>query len=526
MQFLTWLLVYGGLGYSIAWSFDLGTVLKFGLPALFLLGNMVVTPLLSSRAYRIDWNPEDPPLGDDVRQFLLELFQMHGKAPPSELAALLGPQQGMPIALGLVHQDAPQLMIARAPSGGAGIVVSDGFRRLLSPGEQKAALAHEVYYLLKVERSSFTNGLMMLPSVLFMAYRFVDPDPGGNFLQRNIAQLLYGAYRASLAVAAWTMRDRVFKADRFAVEMTGQPGALASAILRLTYGLARKGGEGLVDPGSPLDLADPVQGQHLAQDADALGDNSPEGLARALSWERSNLAARLFELFSHHPLPSRRLDKLAEAARARGHEFPLETGGPRAGYRWMGLMAEIFGRIAPWLGGYLGYWYATEHGWPSDMPFWTVFGVFLGATLAVTLWYKPWSGYRPRTARGLLEDLDVSDSFPAKAHLQGRIVGREKAGYAFGADLRFQDDTGTMILKYKQPVPLLDTAFAYFEADDLHAEQVEVDGWFRRNPEPFLEVRRIRVVSTGRTFGCYFWTWYLIALGALGWLVRWVYLHF
>ena len=526
MQILAWLALYGGLGYSIALSLDLGTLLKFGLPALFLVGNMIVTPLLSSRAYRIDWNPEDPPLGDDVRQFLLELFQMHGKAPPAELAALLGPDRGLPIALGLVRQDAPQLLIARAPTGGAGIVVSDGFRRLLSPAEQKAALAHEVYYLLKVERATCTNGLMMLPSVLFMAYRFVDPDPGGNFFQRNIAQLLYAAYRASLALAAWTMRDRVFKADRFAVEMTGEPGALASAILRLTYGLARKGGEGLPDAGSPLDVADPAQGQHLAQDADALGDTSPEGLARALRWERSNLAARLFELFSHHPLPSRRLDELAVAAQGRGHDFPLETGAPRGGLRWLGLFAEVYGRAAPWLGGYLGYYYATEYGWPSDMPFWVVFGVFAGTVSAVVLWYKPLARYHPDTARGLLENLDVSDSFPVKAHLTGRIVGREKAGYAFGADLRFRDYTGAITLKYKQPVPLLDTAFAYFEADALHAEQVEVDGWFRRNPEPFLEVRRIRVLGTGRTFGCYFWIWYLLGLCAMGWFTHWVYANF
>lgn len=517
MQLLHLIALHGALGYSLAWAFDLGTFFKFGIPLILLAGNMLVQPLMANRSHRIDWNPDQPPLGDDVRQFLVELFQMHGKAPPADLAALLGRDQQLPIALGLVKQDAPQLQLARAPTGGAGLVVSEGFSRVLTPAQQKAALAHEVYYLLKPESSGLTKGLMTLPTLLFTAYRFIDPDPGGNFFQRYIGQILYGAYRLSLAGAAWSVRSRVYLADRFAFEMTGDAEALATAILRLTYGLAEAGQAD--EMGSPLDIADPSQAAALH---DAAPDASVAGLARALRWERVNLAARLFELFSHHPLPSRRLDELAGMAASQGREWPYHPDPDRGGYRVAGLVAEVLGRAAPWLGAYAGYRYCLAYDWPSNAVFFGLLGFTAGYAAAAAIWYRPLSRYRPTTARALLDDVDVSDSYPLSARLEGRIVGRDKAGYAFGADLRFRDESGAVTLRYKQPVPLLDSAFAYFEADALHGKEVRVDGWFRRAPEPVLEVRRIRVLETGRTYGCYRWLWHWAALGALGWLTRWV----
>jgi heat shock protein HtpX len=515
MQLLLLVTVHSLLGYTIAWSLDLGTFLRFGLPLLFLVGNMVLAPLLMEKAFRINWAPPESPLANEVCQFLLEIFQMHGKAPPGEFAGLLGVQASLPIPIGLVDEEAPHIMLAKAPGGGAGLVISSGFARILNQEEQKAALAHEVYYLLKTERTLFTNAVMLLPTVLFSAYRFVTPDPEGNWVQRNIAQVLYSAYRLSVAVSAWTVRSRVLKADAFSVEMTGNPNALASAILVLSYGLAHRGQDlgGMQQASSPYEFADMERSRQLAQEAAANGDFTPEGLVKALRWERCNMAARFFELFSNHPLPSRRLVMLEKKAQERGHEFtfPLEQGP--MGMRLLGLSLELLTRAAPWLGAYLGYLYCGAYDWPSNIPYFLVFGFTLGLVLSAVLWYRPFHAYRNTTTRELMLDLDVSDSNPRCAQIEGRIAGRHRPGYAFGADLLFEDELGSLMLQYRQPVPMLDSVFAFFAADDLKGKRVQIEGWFRRNPEPFLEIRRLTVLEDGRVFGCYkfLWQWMLIA---------------
>lgn len=529
MQLLALIALDSLLGFSIAWAFDLGFFLKFGLPLLFLLGNLVLAPLLMDRAFRIEWNPGEPPLDEEVCHFLLDIFQAHGKAVPADLAELLGSRASLPVALGVVQEEAPHLMLAKAPNGGAGLVVSTGFRQLLTHEEQKAALAHEVYYLLRQERTFLSNALMLLPTLLFTAYRFVEPDPGGNWFQRYAAQLLYALYRLSVAASAWSLRDRVYKADDFAVEMTGNPNALASAILVLSYGLAHRdpgesgGGRGV---SAPYDLADADQGRRMAVEAEGVGDFTPEGLVRALRWEQRNLAARFFELFSHHPLPSRRLRSLEKHASDRGHEFtfPLEQGGGAP--RVVGLLAELISRAAPWAGAYLGYHYCLAYDWPSNVPFFVVLGFTLGIVLASVMWYRPFSRYRPCTTRDLMTDLDVSDSHPISARLEGRIAGRHKPGYAFGADLVFEDEKGTLQLVYKQPVPILDSVFAYYAADELRGRPARVEGWFRRNPEPFLEIRRLTMLDDGRVFGCYRFLWQWMLVGLFAWLTAWVYRSF
>ncbi len=524
MQLFTLLAIHSILGYSIAVSLDLGTLFKFGIPALLMLGNMLVAPLVSKSAYRIDWNPSEPPLGEDVQSFVLEIFQMHGKAPPEDLASLIGKAGSLPVALGVVHQDAPQVQITRAPNGSAGLVISTGFRNL-TPMQQKAALAHELFYLLESKKSFLTNALMMMPTVLFTAYRFVNSNPNGNFFQKYAAQLLYGGYRASLALTAWSLRSRVLKADAFASEMTDDPGALAEAILEISLGLSRLP-EATEPLSSPMDVADIDQARTMAEEAEDLGDTSPQGLIRALTWERSNLAAYLFEFFSHHPLPSRRIDALAKKCIATGRDFPFQIERDPGGLRVMGLVAEVIARAAPWVGGLLGYLYGKHIGWPSDIPYLIGTGLTVGLAVSGILWYRPFSFYRNSTTRELLEDLEVSDAHPIAARIEGRIVGRQQAGYAFGADLKFKDKTGGLTLQYKQPVPLLDSAFAYYEADLLHGRPVKVEGWFRRNPEPYLEVRRITLQDDGRVFGCYrfLWQWAMV-LGA-AWISHWLYLNF
>lgn len=513
--------LHGTLGYAIAAAFDLDLFLKIGLPLLFLAGNMLIAPFVMERAYRIDWTPRGKVLEDDVCKFLLELFQMHGKVIPGEFASLLGAQASLPIPIGIVYEEAPAIMVVRSPMGGTpGLVVSTGFTRQLDLDAQKAAVAHEIYYLLKGDVPGST-ALLALPSLLLALSRTIDSDPKGGFIAKNIGIILYGAYRASLALTAWIHRRRLLHADAFAAEMTGNPNAMASAIMVLSYGLARaaESPEG-VSPAaaSPLNLAGADAAARLGAEAELLGDFSPAGMVAALRWEKLNLAGRFFEFFEVHPLTSRRIDQLATLAGKAGHEFAYPLDSIEGSYRFGALFWEGFSRAAPWLGAWAGYTAHLYYGWPSDLVPWSFAGFIGGVAVYSAMWYPPLSGFRPATSRQLVLDLDATEAAPIPVRLEGTILGRQRPGYAFGSDLVLQDRHGQIVIGYRQPVSLLDAAFGYLAADDLKGRRARVDGWFRRNPGPYVEARRIVMLDDGRTYGCYRWLLQWAGVALLIWL--------
>lgn len=530
MRTLTALALPGLLGWGLAWSLDLPTLLKFGVPLALILFNSLLQPFLKARSDLVNWSPETPPLDPEVSGFVLEIFQMHGKAIPPELSALTGTSQALPVPVGTVEADHPALALANTPLGGPGLVISKGFRRL-DQEAQKAALAHELYYLLSKENNALANGLLTLPTLLFTMARLVSDKKDGNFLQQYASLILYWGYRLSLGLSAWVLRGRIYKADAFAVEMTGDPVALARALLCMTFG--RPGDPQAANPmgyRSPtdgsLDVASPEASFEAVQTAQDLGQTDPKGWIDALAWERENLAARFFEVFAHHPLLSRRLKILEERAQARGREYPYPApaqGGPH----FFGLFAELFTRAAPWIGGFLGYqYYQAGFLWPHLLPFAIVAGATLGFVASYGFWYRPLSRFAPGLVQDLHHDLDATESWPRPAKLEGVITGRSRVGYAFGSDLVFEDASGRLTLSYKQPIPILDQAFAYLEAESLVGKRVQVEGWFRRSPQPHLELRRIRDLESGRRFSCYPFgnQWALIlALSALSYFL---YYHF
>jgi hypothetical protein len=165
-------------------------------------------------------------------------------------------------------------------------------------------------------------------------------------------------------------------------------------------------------------IPSPQRGQ---REAAINGDFTPKGLVKALRWERCNLAARFFKLFSNHPLPSRRLAVLEKEAQERGHEFTFPQEQSPIGMRFLGVSLELLTRAAPWLGAYLGHLYCGVYDWPSNIPYFVVFGFTVGLVLSAILWYRPFHAYHS-TTRELMLDLDVSDSNPRCGRIAGATV--------------------------------------------------------------------------------------------------------
>jgi hypothetical protein len=100
--------------------------------------------------------------------------------------------------------------------------------------------------------------------------------------------------------------------------------------------------------------------------------------------------------------------------------------------------------------------------------------------------------------------------------LAGEVIGRGDSGYKFSSDLKLQDPTGMIYLRYcSRWGPLGNFLFGMTQADGFVHQQVRITGWFRRGIMPWIDYttmecdRKWTVHSYHR-----FWT-VVVGLGAI-----------
>src|SRR5439155_6843062 len=83
---------------------------------------------------------------------------------------------------------------------------------------------------------------LMLYYVYFLAIRLRNVDDRARTPGWVIAIGAYVLYIVSEYIVLWFSRTREYYADRFAGQETGNPNALARALVKIAYGLAAQGG--------------------------------------------------------------------------------------------------------------------------------------------------------------------------------------------------------------------------------------------------------------------------------------------
>ena len=103
---------------------------------------------------------------------------------------------------------------------------------------------------------------------------------------------------------------------------------------------------------------------------------------------------------------------------------------------------------------------------------------------------------------------------PAK--LQGELIGRGDAGYTFGSDLKLQDRTGMIYLRYASRFgPLGNFLFGMKRVESLIGMDVRTLGWFRRGVAPWMDLIQLESDS-GTTVKSYHRFWSVVmAIGAI-----------
>jgi hypothetical protein len=348
--------------------------------------------------------------------------------------------------------------------------------------------------------------------------------------QRNqgaaVAAVASVGYLASQLALLSLGRAREFGADHWSCEATGDGDALASALLKVAYGIGQvdaerkdaaarlkaQGGRrskaqrpSRVQAISAMGIFEPHQAEAVMV---AFGSEADSQRAlSALRWDVVNPWGRTLEKLSSHPLVARRILALADsglpgAPRQIDVRAALAGVDPATATRLRSAWRrDLLVGWAPWV------LLVAMAGFGALTGSTTTIGIGLllaGIGLVRKQGLRYPNEHPPAQIADLLHRLDAGPVQAVGVELHGRFIGRGFPGYVLSPDLVLQDETGFVPVLYRQPIPLARFVFALSRARTAMGQDVVVKGWYRRTPGPVVELESF-VTRSGESARAWMW---------------------
>jgi heat shock protein HtpX len=490
-----------------------------------VFGQYLIAPWLLDRLFKINWA---------LGQTMGAEFDgwMH------QSCAKLGISQPR---FGIIQDGNPNAFTYGHHKRDARVVVTSGLLDMLTPEEVRAVVAHELEHIAHNDFIVMTVA-QSVPLVLYIFYTWTRERArdGAGALAVSIGA--YATYIASQFVVLSLSRVREFFADEGAGELTRDPNALATALVKISYGMApradqtayeaaqaaHKDKSSKVKPTKPRELGAAsalgicnidAAGTFAISAANASGQFDAGLMQRAAQWDLKNPWAKWYEINSTHPLTARRLSALSQQAKRMGQTPAAQIeSDPRLykGQFWL----EFLTSALPWgLGaiGYLGGLYWFGEGMTSWSPAIAAYG--LGLLIKTKVAYPHLRPGKREITSLIGEELEASGINGVPCEIEGTIVGRGVPGLFWSKDLVIRDESGFLTLQYRQPFLILELLFGVLKAQRFVGQSVRVRGWYRRAPVPYLEVHSINSLYVSDKVRCYFhqgtlfWSVFFLTLG-------------
>ena len=140
-----------------------------------------------------------------------------------------------------------------------------------------------------------------------------------------------------------------------------------------------------------------------------------------------------------------------------------------------------------------------------------IIGLGLGIIIKGFVMFPNYNQARETEVLELMSDPYASPLIGQPAKLTGNLIGRGQAGYKFGSDLKLQDKTGMLYLRYSSRFgPLGNFLFGMKRVQSLIGSAVNTKGWFRRGIAPWMDLIKLETES-GTVVNSYhrFWSFIL-----------------
>jgi Zn-dependent protease with chaperone function len=459
-----------------------------------------------------------------------------------ELVARRCRDAGIPLVkLGIVDDGMPNAFTFGRTPRDARMWITRGLLERLDPDELDAVVTHEVGHVKNWDFVVMTVAAVV-PMLLYFIYLVT------RFARDRRAQgVAIGAYIAYIIAQLMLLalsRAREYAADHWSCECTGNGDALASALVKVAYGMGQvraqeqveaaalvaEGKKGKAEAGRRQQRMNRIRSMRTmgifepaAADAMAVAFGKgidPQRAVAAMRWDVVNPWGATLEKLSSHPLVAHRIEA-------------LETSGlPGAPRTWSVLRAtadvdqatrmslrarwarELVVAVGPWVlllamllaGAFTG----------STVAIGLALVLAGGGLLLKQLWRYPLHGSQPvEEITSLLDHLEAGPVTGIPVEVRGQIIGRGMPGYLLSPDMVVQDESGFVPLLYRQPMPFARTWFGLTKIQGFIGQQVVANGWYRRSPGPVIELREVHAAD-GRKAKTW---WYPVAYTLSGLLL-------
>lgn len=437
--------------------------------------------------------------------------------------------------LGLISDQNPTAFTYGSLPNASRLVVSQGLFTYLDDDEIAAVYAHELGHIVHWDFAVMTlaSTLVQTAYLLYVYVRRMAIHLGKKQREAatNLALAAYVFYMIGTYLLLYLSRVREYFADHFAAEVTGNPNALSRALVKIAYGILEEGKR--AEEPSRLVEGTRALGIYDARAAAGVGTayrvvSEPAQIGRVFLWDLFNPWAWWMELNSTHPLTGKRVRALSTYAEQLGLDVEFDMGKVVAEGKKLNKR-KLYGHfvldVLLYLSPAIGFLVGLAVGIALFLWTWN-WGTLLGmmllgfgiGQLCQTLALFPNFGRAPqKDILTLMSDPYASPLRGQPVKLSGTIIGRGDAGYRFGSDLKFQDETGMVFVRYSSRFgPLGNFLFGASQADGFVNREASVTGWFRRGVMSWVDLIQLRRHSDGRIVNSYHRFWgFLLAIGAI-----------
>jgi len=508
------------MGLGEYFGFSIYVILLF---AIFVVGlQYLISPFIIQWIYRVNWVGLDG-FGPETVAFIEQTCS----------------DRKIPIPrLGVIDDGNPNAFTFGHFPGDARLVVTRGLLEKLNPREVNSVIGHELGHIKHWDFVIMTIA-SLVPIIFYIIFRGMLSAGRGS--RKNggyaliIALVSFIIYIISQYIVLFLSRVREYYADEFSAQVTGDPNQLASSLVKIAYGLSSSAGKSekentgfrQLSATKALGVFDPTTARALAVAAAGAGGFTQENMENAMKWDLWNPWAKFFELGSTHPLPAKRIIRLESIAEKWGQAPAYTFRQVKPESYWDEFFADIFMNSLPWLGFFLTliiipvlfFVNSLNIGYGLGLGFTS--GVLVGGLLSLlkTRFKYRKAGFPETTVAKLVSEVKVSHIRPVPATLKGKFIGRGIPGLMWSDDLVLQDESGFVVVNYRQPLAILEFLFGLFRAAKLVGGDATVVGWYRRSPMPYLEMYKI--ITSDKTRKAYvygsklFFAWLCALLGAI-----------
>jgi Zn-dependent protease with chaperone function len=434
--------------------------------------------------------------------------------------------------LGIIDDENPTAFTYGSLPNSARLVVSQGLFTYLDDDEIATVYAHELGHIVHWDFAVMTlaSTLVQITYLIYSTAQRLSRRGGEKAKDAagTVAAVAYLFYIAGTYLLLYLSRTREYFADRFAAETTGNPNALSRALVKIAYGILEEG-QRATEPSRLLEGTRAL-GIYDAKAATSTGTayriaSEPEKIGRVFLWDMFNPWGWWMELNSTHPLTGKRVRALSTYAEQLGLDAEFDMGrivgeGHNLSKRKLygNFLFDLLLYTAEFIGLSAGF--VAGIFLPPANPMMIIacplIGLGVGIIVKALVMFPNYDRAKKSDVLTLMSDPYASPLRGQPAQLEGELIGRGDAGYAFGSDLKLQDRTGMMYLRYSSRFgPIGNFLFGMKRVRSLLGMDVNALGWFRRGVAPWMDLIQLESDS-GTKINSYhrFWS-FVMGIGAI-----------